>query len=271
VHREPVFNIPSVVLVLLAVMAVVQVWREFLPEADDIDLIARFAFVPGRFTFVFDHAGVVERVSRWAASANAEVRRQGVVAGFFIGDGFSKPWTLLTYAFLHGNWAHLGLNSVWMLAFGTPVARRFGSARFLAFMAVTAVAGAVAHWLCFPFGFSPVIGASAAVSGLMGAALRFMFHRSQRGSDPEAASSLTLYEVFRDRRTLSFLAVWFVTNGLFGVGSEAFGITDAPVAWQAHVGGFVAGLFLFPLFDPPWHQAPSSREDLRSASVEPSD
>ena len=51
-------------------------------------------------------------------------------------------WTFVTYAFIHGDWTHLGLNGVWLLAFGTPVARRFGMARFLAFFAVTAAAGA---------------------------------------------------------------------------------------------------------------------------------
>ena len=54
-------------------------------------------------------------------------------------------WTFVTYALIHGDWTHLGLNSVWLLAFGTPVARRFGALRFLAFFAVTAAAGAAAH------------------------------------------------------------------------------------------------------------------------------
>ena len=75
---------------------------------------------------------------------------------------------MLTYALLHGSWAHVLVNSIWLVAFGPPIARRFGSVRFLLFFAMTAVAGALAHWAANPMDFSPLIGASAADFGADG-------------------------------------------------------------------------------------------------------
>ncbi len=60
--------------------------------------------------------------------------------------------------------------------------------------------------------------------------------------------------MFSDRRALFFIGVWLVTNVIFGVGAHALGASEAPVAWIAHIGGFVGGLALFPLFDGAWRR-----------------
>ena len=125
-------------------------------------------------------------------------------------------------------------------------------------MAVTAVAGALAHLVTHEHAVAPMIGASASVSGAMAAAIRFAFVQGsflsfRRGGDADAAAhvpALSLMRSFRDPRVLGFLAVWFGVNIIFGVGSIAIGAEGASVAWQAHIGGFFAGLVLFSLFDP---------------------
>jgi membrane associated rhomboid family serine protease len=275
-RSEPFFNIPTVVLTLLGVMAAIQLWRGTLSSDQDLHVMTALAFVPGRLTFAFDPVGVVRHISRFGGSTDPTLQQQAELARLFLQQHNRAPWTLLTYAFLHGGWTHLGLNGIWMVAFGTPVARRFGAPRFLLFMAVAAVWGALAHWLCYPYGFAPVVGASAAISGLMGAAVRFMFQSDQFPSDPRRAAPLSLAAVFRDRRALSFVLIWFVTNSIFGAGSLSFGLSDAPVAWQAHVGGFVAGLLLFPWFDPigsglgfsPEHRADEPTQ-IQPSSAEP--
>ena len=66
---------------------------------------------------------------------------------------------------------------------------------------------------------------------------------------------MSLRGVFVERRALIFLGIWLVTNFIFGAGAQTFGLSDAPVAWVAHVGGFFAGLLLFPLFDRPFRAA----------------
>ena len=104
---------------------------------------------------------------------------------------------------------------------------------------------------------APMIGASASVSGTMAAAIRFAFVQGSflsfsRGDADAAAKvpALSLWRALRNGRVLAFLAVWFGVNIIFGVGSIAIGTDGASVAWQAHIGGFLAGLLLFSLFDP---------------------
>jgi membrane associated rhomboid family serine protease len=124
-------------------------------------------------------------------------------------------------------------------------------------MAVTAAAGAAAHLLTHEHALAPMIGASASVSGAMAAAIRFAFVRgsflSFNRGDADAAARVPaqpLLQALRDRRVIGFLAVWFGVNIIFGVGAIAIGTDGASVAWQAHIGGFFAGLLLFSLFDP---------------------
>jgi membrane associated rhomboid family serine protease len=251
--REKIFNIPPVVVAIVVVLLAIHGLRQLLPDARDFDVLRSFAFVPGRFTYAFDPDAVS---AAFETVAKADVDR-AEVARFFLGDGQPLWWTPLTYAFLHGNWSHVGLNSVWLVAFGAAVARRFGAWRFLAFCAVTAVAGALAHYVVHARDLEPVIGASATVSGAMAAAARFAFSfdpAARRGDDPHAGfrqPALTLPQMLADRRVVSFLGFWFLTNLLFGVAAQPLGITDAAVAWEAHIGGFLVGLFGFRWFDPP--------------------
>ena len=155
VRREPIFNVPTAVVATLAVLVLVHVVREWvLTQRQDAQLLLWFAFIPARYDA--------------AVTATA-----GDVAG--LGP---QIWTFFTYALIHGDWTHLGLNSVWLLAFGTPIARRFGAMRFLAFFVLTAAAGAAAHLATHAHAYIPVIGASASISGFMAAAIRFVFQRS---------------------------------------------------------------------------------------------
>jgi membrane associated rhomboid family serine protease len=149
------------------------------------------------------------------------------------------------------------MNAIWLLPFGSAVARRFGTVRFLVFFAVTAAAGAALHLATHAGEQYPMIGASAAISGTMAAAMRFAFQRGGplgmlRGDDDAAyrVPAISLTGVLSDARVLLFLAVWFGINILFGMSSLPITGGDQPVAWQAHIGGFLAGLLLFSWFDP---------------------
>ena len=189
-----------------------------------------------------------------------------IVLGGALPGGFgAQLWTFVTYSLIHADWMHFGVNAVWLLPFGSAVARRFGAPRFLAFFAVTAAAGAAMHLVTHAGEQVPVIGASAAISGTMAAAMRFAFQRGgplsfRRNGDAAGyrVPAIPLSGVLRDPRVLAFLAVWFGINILFGLGSFSMtGIeSDQVVAWQAHIGGFLAGLILFSWFDP----APDSQQ-----------
>ena len=104
-----------------------------------------------------------------------------------------------------------------------------------------------------------MIGASAAISGTMAAAMRFAFQRGgplnfrRSGDDSDyRVPAIPLSGVLRDGRVLVFLLVWFGINILFGLGSLPMSGMGAnqTIAWQAHIGGFLAGLLLFSWFDP---------------------
>ena len=257
-QRQPIVNLPAVVTVLIVVFFAIHALREyFLTFAQNAEVLRTFSFVPGRATLQFDPDAVARALTKLVAEPG---RLQ--LARYFLGDGSAQPWTVLTYAFLHGDFVHAGVNALWLAVFGAPVARRIGTWRFCSLFAVTAIAGAALHYALHSLDFIPVVGASAAVSGTMAAALRFVF---QPGGPlgpavpgwrlpPEFSArlpALPLREVLRDRRVMQFCLIWFVINLLFGLFSVQLGATSSQVAWEAHVGGFVAGFLLFYLFDPP--------------------
>ena len=201
-----------------------------LPPQAESDFLLQFAFIPERF----DPA---------LLSVN----------------GITGPdiWTFVSYAFIHADLFHLGMNVIWLLPFGSALARRFGGLRFLLFSAVTAAAGAATH-LATHFGeVYPMVGASAAISGTMAASMRFAFQhggplaRWYVSHDEEAYRQPAdpLGVVLREPRVLIFTAVWFGINAIFGLGGLNLE-QGQTIAWQAHIGGFIAGMVLFPLFDP---------------------
>jgi membrane associated rhomboid family serine protease len=229
--REPILTLPGALTVYVLLIALIHL-RVLLPPDLENWTIDVFGFIPKRYD-----------------STLLDVSFPG-------GDG-AKIWTFVTYSLLHANLTHIVFNVLWLLPFGSALARRFGALRFFLFMAVTAAAGALAHFVTHEHAVAPMIGASASVSGTMAAAIRFAFVQGSflsfsRGDADAAAKvpALSLWEALRDTRVLGFLAVWFGVNIIFGLGSIAIGMDGASVAWQAHIGGFIAGLILFSLFDP---------------------
>ncbi len=95
----------------------------------------------------------------------------------------------------------------------------------------------------------PMIGASGAVSGCMGAAVRFAFTPGAMGTGVQRPA-LPLVQSFQNRGVLAFVVLWFVFNWLFGSGVVPLACVENQIAWEAHAGGFVFGLLAFRLFDP---------------------
>ncbi len=231
---EPIFNVPAVVVAIIALFVLIRAGQELLlTEEENIEFLLYFAFIPARY------------------DSNL------LAADAFPGGIGADVWTFVTYAFLHGDMVHLGMNAVWFLPFGSAMARRLGTLRFLGFFAATAAAGALAHLATHAREMLPMIGASAAVSGFMAGSIRFAFQHGGplslfRGDDvatyqvPAAPLSVAL----RDSRILLFLLIWFGLNLLFGVGSLGITGSEQSIAWQAHIGGFIGGLVLFAVFDP---------------------
>ena len=147
--------------------------------------------------------------------------------------------TMVTALFLHGGWAHVLMNSAFLLAFGTAVSRRFGvdmkgAGAFFVFYMVCGVLANLGYAALNPGSAAPVIGASGAVSGLMGAGSRLLWR------DGDLAS-------FRSPPVVGLTASWLLINILFGVVLKGWspGTGGAPIAWQAHLIGYAVGLLLF--------------------------
>jgi membrane associated rhomboid family serine protease len=252
--REPIFNIPAVVVASIGLVLAAHGLRSVLSDETDLRLLLDLAFIPAQWTAAWDLAtpqALLDRVGKDGAEADAPLRL--ALAQYVLRDGASPYWSPVTYAVLHGSWGHVVLNSLWLAAFGTPVARRCGGLRFLALALAAAVGGAAAHWLAHPYSVMPMVGASAAVSGMMAAAARFMFGGGLRsgwtGDFDQPRSSLI--GLLANSRAALFVGLWFAVNLLFGIVAAPLGITDASIAWEAHIGGFLVGLLLFPLIDRP--------------------
>ena len=202
--HEPILTLPGALTAYIALIAAIHL-RVLLPVELENWTIDVFGFIPKRYDSTLLNIT-------------------------FPGGAGAKVWTFVTYSLLHANLSHIGFNILWLLPFGSALARRFGPVRFFAFMAVTAAAGALAHLVTHEHAIAPMIGASASVSGAMAAAIRFAFVRGSflsfnRGDADAAAKvpALSLARALRNPRVLGFLAVWFGVNIIFGLGSISIG------------------------------------------------
>src|SRR5262245_40498811 len=140
-RRERMFNVPAAVLALLAVLVLVHAFVMLALTAEETtEFLLLFAFIPARY--------------------DASVMPDMIWPGGWAAD----VWTFITYALIHADLTHLIFNAVWFLAFGSPVAQRFGTLRFTAFMAFTAAAGAGGHLFTHWGELLALVGTSAARS-----------------------------------------------------------------------------------------------------------
>ena len=224
VRREPMFNLPGVVTVALAVMWLLQIAQEtVLTPRQSVWLIVEGGFIPLRYS-----VGLAEQGLAWL-------------------------WTPVTYSLLHGGFGHLIVNSIWLMAFGAVVARRIGTKRFLIFWLMSAIVSAAVYWPFHPQSHIPMIGASGVVSALMGAAARFAFPKYGRFNRMNAhlLPRNTLAEALTNRTVLFYVAIWFGINALAAFGLAVGATEGARIAWEAHLGGFLFGFLAFSLFDRP--------------------
>ena len=213
--RQPMLLVPWPVLFLIGVLAACYAAFVLAPAWLQNEILYRYAFIPADYS-------------------QAALAGSGHPSGVL---GLALPF--VTYIFLHGSLSHLAINCIWMLPFGAVIARRYHALLFFVFFLVCGVAGAALH-LAFNWGSQlAVIGASGAISGLMGAAFRMIgppFLGEQVGFAPLAP--------VLSPRILLWSAVWIGINILAGVTGLGAGTEVRLIAWQAHLGGYFAGLLL---------------------------
>jgi membrane associated rhomboid family serine protease len=233
---QPAFNIPPVVLATIAVFFGVHMVQSLMSSDSVFTLLFTLSLIPAK---VFAALGFMPDTNTgWDGLREAvlEDSRFGWIG-------------LFTYGLLHASWSHVAFNSLWLVVFGTPVARRIGNGRFLLLLLMGSLAGGLLHLLVYPSSIAPVVGASAGVSALTGAAARFVFTQNfdiRSLHSAYRAPIVPLKALRHNRMALMFIAFWTVSNVLLGILSLDGG---GQVAWEAHMGGFAFGLLMLPWFD----------------------
>ena len=169
--------------------------------------------------------------------------------------GVPLLWTPFSHALLHGGWDHLLVNVAWFAIFATPLARRYGAGGMLSIFFLSAAAGAALFAATSLTTGSYLIGASGGVAGLTGAATRFIFQPIITAQNPETGQQVVLgrklasfADLARDSRARFFILIWVVLNAAVPLFPLLTG-SAISIAWQAHLGGFFAGLLLVGLFE----------------------
>lgn len=213
---QPVLRVPAVVGWLILALFGTHALRVWGFPQDSNWLFQAYGFVPAAYS----HAYLAEH-------------------GYNPGSLAQLAPPFVTYMFLHGSWMHVAINSVWLLAFGPVVARRFGSLLFLLFFLLCGIAGAAVHLALNWADPHPLIGASAGISGLMAAAFRMLFFDAHDTRPPLTP--------ILSRQIMLWTAIWVGINIV--AGTMGIGAGGELVGWQAHLGGYAAGLLLAGLFD----------------------
>lgn len=201
--KEPLLNLPPVTKILIALIvglhfilwAIVKTTNGEMIES----LVYKFAFIPARFS------------------------------GAMPSD-FWSLFTPITYAFFHGGWFHVLVNSLMLLALGAGFEKSVGPRLTLFVFFVSSIFAAFTHFILGPSSMSPMVGASGGISGLFGALLYIMFLRGQFGTPAMFKKAI-----------LVFIAISVAFGFLGGPGGAA-------IAWAAHIGGFLCGIIIIHMF-----------------------
>jgi membrane associated rhomboid family serine protease len=164
--------------------------------------------------------------------------------------------TLITSAFLHGSWFHLGSNMLFLWIFGDNVEDVMGHVKYLLFYLLTAVAAGLAQVMVDMNSEIPMVGASGAVSGLLAAYIVMFPHGKIR--------TLIIFGIFITMTMIPawiMIGYWIFLQVISGLGSlSTIGDQGGGVAFFAHIGGFVAGLVLV------WFFRDKRRQDAQNAA-----
>jgi hypothetical protein len=231
-----------VTYIIVAINLVVLLWLESLPPQQQELVTARWGFVPARIAQLSDPQKVVEvqigqQALRWGPKIIVLPRVISLPA---------QPQQILlssvTCMFLHGGWWHLIGNMWFLLLFGDNIEDRLGHLLYPVFYFLGGLAATTAHWAMDPTSSMPIIGASGAIAAVLGAyAVTFPHARIK------ALVILIVFVTIIELPAYVFLVFWFGIQLFSGLGALG-GQMGGGVAWWAHVGGFIVGAAMMPLF-----------------------
>ena len=226
---NPTVRTPVATYLLIAVNVACLIWTNHrMSEVQQVETFYRLGFVPARIAALPN--GIQVPLDERGRMLNLPP------------DAGQIGLTLVTCMFLHGGWLHL-LGNMWFLwLFGNNVEDRLGPVLFLLLYFLGGLLASGCHWLHSPLSPMPVVGASGAVAAVLGAyAVTWPWARVH------TLVILIVFFTVIDLPALLVLGVWFAVQLLSGTLEMQRGLVGG-VAWWAHVGGFLAGAVLMPLF-----------------------
>lgn len=241
--ENPTFSTPIVTILLIAINIVVFLTEPLFASGEDADVQeARYFVCEASIPYEVTHG---ERI--------ADARARGVQFEDRIDNIFAElerrscpdknVWlSILKSMFLHGSILHIAGNMLFLWVFGNNIEDRLGKLKYILFYLLSGIAATYAQSYVFPSSATPLVGASGAVAGILGAYL-LMFPRARIRSLLILVIFITMIEL----PASVVIGLWFVMQLVSGVGSVA---ADTGVAYMAHVGGFLAGMLLLLVFRP---------------------
>jgi membrane associated rhomboid family serine protease len=233
-ERQPALRIPAVIVALIVVLIAAYVAETLASPLVFDNVVKSYAFYPARYSHAFLVANHVAPQTFW-----------------------ERAIPFVSYIFLHSSYTHVMVNCIWLLPFGSIVARRLGSVTFVLFFLVCGAAGAAAH-LVTNWGLNEAtVGASGAISGVMAMAFRIVALVEAQDLPSYAAAvsgDLRRHQPLApilSSRIIVWSVIWLAINLIVGVTGVGAGPGSGPqlIAWQAHMGGYIAGLLLAGPFD----------------------
>jgi membrane associated rhomboid family serine protease len=225
---NPRTQTPVVTWAIIGACVLVYLWQASLGQKGGQLAVYQFGMIPARLFGNADLPAELAAVPAWT--------------------------TLFSSMFMHGGWLHLGLNMLFLWIFGDNVEESMGHLRYLLFYIACGVAAALAQAFVSPASNIPMVGASGAISGVLGAYALLHPRATVR-----VLVILGLFVTIAHIPAALMLGIWF----LMQIGSAILSTGNQPgVAFWAHIGGFVAGLALVPFFkrsDVPLLQPAKSR------------
>ena len=208
----PTRSTPFITVAFIALCVLVFLWQLSLGPAVEL-AVYRYGAIPAALFGIQQLPAEVAVIPNWA--------------------------TLVTSMFMHGGWMHLIGNMLYLWIFGNNVEDSMGHGRFIVFYILCGLAAAFSHAIPNAQSVVPMIGASGAISGVLGAYL-LLYPRAQI----LVAIPIFFYLHIARIPAAIVLVLWFVLQLLSSAGPQQ----EAGVAFGAHIGGFIAGLVLIPLF-----------------------
>ena len=212
--KNPAHTLPVVTIALIVTCVLVFLWQYSHDAGGQQLIVYRLGTIPATFTGTAQLTPEVLFIPAWS--------------------------TMFTSMFLHGGWMHLGGNMLYLWIFGNNIEESMGHLRFILFYILCGIVAVLTHALLNPESTIPMVGASGAISGVLGAYL-LLFPRVKVLILIPLGFLTQLVEI----KAMWVLAFWF---GLQLVSQFFTDSSQGGVAFSAHIGGFVAGLVLIPFF-----------------------